>query len=135
MEKVIRDFESIGLDNIIAFAPSKFIGKLHSLESYKEKTSNELYPLIKDGRVKVIDVRSKKEWDEGHLHDAILIALGNLFEQLEGVPTGCPIVLQCRTGVHSAIAASILKRAGLKEVVNLKGGFLAWKKSGLPYYN
>ncbi len=89
MEKVIRDFESIGLDNIIAFAPSKLIGKLHSLESYKEKASNELYPLIKDGRVKVIAVLSKKEWDEGHLHDAILIALGNLFEQLEEVPTGC----------------------------------------------
>ncbi|PFB92716.1 Zn-dependent hydrolase [Bacillus cereus] len=134
VEEVIRDFESIGLDNIIAFAPSKVIQRFHSLESYKEKTSNELYPLIKDGSVKVIDVRSKKEWDEGHLHDAIHIALGNLFEQLDQVPTGCPIVLQCRTGLRSAIAASILQRAGLKGVVNLKGGFLAWRKSGLPYY-
>ena len=30
--------------------------------------------------------------------------------------------------MRSAIAASILQRAGIKEVVNLKGGFLAWKK-------
>ncbi|QBP90316.1 MBL fold metallo-hydrolase (plasmid) [Bacillus mycoides] len=134
VEEVIRDFESIGLDNIIAFAPSKVIQRFHSLESYKEKTSDELYPLIKDGSVKVIDVRSKKEWDEGHLQDAIHIALGNLFEQLDQVPTGCPIVLQCRTGLRSAIGASILQRAGLKGVVNLKGGFLAWGKSGLPYY-
>ncbi|MED2150765.1 rhodanese-like domain-containing protein, partial [Bacillus thuringiensis] len=36
-------------------------------------------------------------------------------------------------GLRSAIAASILQRAGIKEVVNLKGGFLAWKKERLPY--
>lgn len=133
VEEVIRDFESIGLDNIIAFAPSKVIQRFHSLEIYKEKTSNELYPLIKDGSVKVIDVRSKKEWDEGHLHDAIHITLGNLLERLDDVPKNCPIVLQCRTGLRSAIAASILQKADIKKVVNLKGGFLTWKKKGSLY--
>ena len=49
-------------------------------------------------------------------------------KQLDCIPKDCPIVLQCRTGLRSAIAASILQRAGIKEVVNLKGGFLAWKK-------
>ncbi|HDR3907407.1 rhodanese-like domain-containing protein [Bacillus cereus group sp. N17] len=43
------------------------------------------------------------------------------------------MVLQCRTGLRSAIAVSILQKVGIKEVVNLKGGFLAWKKAGLPY--
>ncbi|WP_459500216.1 MBL fold metallo-hydrolase [Bacillus sp. C1] len=133
MREVIRDLESIGLDNIIAFVPLKVMQRFDSLESYKEKTSNELYPNITDGSVKVIDVRSKREWEEGHLHDAIHITLGNLFEQLDYVPKDCPIVLQCRTGLRSAIAASILQRVGIKEVVNLKGGFLAWKKAGLPY--
>ncbi|MEC2676559.1 rhodanese-like domain-containing protein, partial [Bacillus cereus] len=133
VEAVIREFESIGLDNIIAFAPLKVIQRLDRFESYKEKTSIELYPHIKGGSVKVIDVRSKKEWEEGHLHDAIHITLGNLFEQLDYIPKDFPIVLQCRTGLRSAIAASILQRAGIKEVVNLKGGFLAWKKEKLPY--
>lgn len=133
VEAVIREFESIGLDNIIAFAPLKVIQRLDRFESYKEKTSIELYPHIKGGSVKVIDVRSKKEWEEGHLHDAIHITLGNLFEQLDYIPKDFPIVLQCRTGLRSAIAASILQRAGIKEVVNLKGGFLAWKEEGLPY--
>ena len=74
-----------------------------------------------------------KKWEEGHLHDAIHITLGNLFEQLDYIPKDFPIVLQCRTGLRSAIATSILQRAGIKEVVNLKGGFLAWKEEGLPY--
>lgn len=133
VEEVIREFESIGLDNSITFAPLKVLQRFDRLESYKEKTSIELYPHIKGGSVRVLDVRSKKEWEEGHLHDAIHITLGNLFEKLDDVPKDCPIVLQCRTGLRSAIAASILQRAGIKEVVNLKGGFLAWKKAGLPY--
>ncbi|EOO75262.1 hypothetical protein IC7_05339 [Bacillus cereus BAG1O-1] len=133
VEEVIREFESIGLDNSITFAPLKVIQRFDRLESYKEKTSIELYPHIKGGSVRVLDVRSKKEWEEGHLHDAIHITLGNLFEKLNDVPKDCPIVLQCRTGLRSAIAASILQKAGIKEVVNLKGGFLAWKKAGLPY--
>lgn len=60
VEEVIRDFESIGLDNIIAFVPVKVIQRLNRLESYKEDTSIELYPHIKGGSVKLIDVRSKK---------------------------------------------------------------------------
>ncbi|WP_133059828.1 rhodanese-like domain-containing protein, partial [Bacillus mycoides] len=35
--------------------------------------------------------------------------------------------------LRSAIAASILQKADIKKVVNLKGGFLTWKKEGLPY--
>ncbi|AOM12137.1 rhodanese-like domain-containing protein [Bacillus thuringiensis] len=58
------------------------------------------------------------------------ITLGNLFEQLDYIPKNCPIVLQCRTGLRSPIAASILQRASIKEVVNLKGGFLVWKEEG-----
>ena len=37
VEEVIRDFESIGLDNIIAFAPLQVIQRLDRFESYKEK--------------------------------------------------------------------------------------------------
>lgn len=80
-------------------------------------------------------IYSKKEWEEGHFHDAIHITLGNLFEKIDSIPKDCPISLQCRTGLRSAIAASILQKAGIKEVVNLKGGFLEWKKFGLPYEN
>ena len=43
------------LDNIIAFAPLKVIQRLDRFESYR-KTSIELYPHIKAGSVKVIDV-------------------------------------------------------------------------------
>ena len=70
----------------------------------------------------------RKKREEGHLYDTIHIPLGNLFKQLDCIPKDYPIILQCRTGLRSAIAASILQRAGIKEVVNLKGGFLAWKK-------
>ena len=39
-EEVIRDFESIGLDNIIAFASLQVIQRLDRFESYKKKNIN-----------------------------------------------------------------------------------------------
>ena len=50
--KLLETLSRFGLDNIIAFAPSKVIQRFHSLEIYKEKTSNELYPLNKRWKCK-----------------------------------------------------------------------------------
>ena len=37
------------------------------------------------------------------------------------------LVVQCRSGARSAIGASVLQAAGFKNVVNLTGGYVAWK--------
>src|ERR1039458_7004331 len=43
-----------------------------------------------------------------------------------------PIAVHCKGGYRSAIAASLLLRAGFRQVVNVTGGFDAWKAAGLP---
>jgi rhodanese-related sulfurtransferase len=40
--------------------------------------------------------------------------------------------VQCQSGYRSSIGASLLKRAGFGEVMNVIGGFGAWKTCGLP---
>jgi hydroxyacylglutathione hydrolase len=42
-----------------------------------------------------------------------------------------PVVTQCLAGGRSAIAASLLQRAGY-DVVNMQGGYQAWVAAGLP---
>jgi hydroxyacylglutathione hydrolase len=41
------------------------------------------------------------------------------------------VVAQCLAGGRSAIAASLLQRAGF-DLVNLQGGYQAWVNAGLP---
>ena len=68
----------------------------------------------------VIDVRSQKEWSEGHLEGAVLLPL----EQVEaGIEKVVPdrkqqIQLYCRTGRRSGIAQESLKKLGYENVSN-----------------
>jgi len=41
------------------------------------------------------------------------------------------MVVHCKGGYRSSIAASLLRRAGFRDIANLIGGFDAWKTSGL----
>ena len=71
----------------------------------------------------LIDVRSKQEYQEGHINGSINISLydferGNymLYDKEN------PIILYCEKGKRSKKALQILKRKGFKNVYQLKGG-------------
>jgi len=80
----------------------------------------------------LLDVRSETEWDAGHLPDALHIHLGTLPGRVAEIPRGRPVLAYCRSGARSAIAQSLLLRAGFDDVRNLEGGWSAWKRAGLP---
>jgi hydroxyacylglutathione hydrolase len=80
----------------------------------------------------VIDVRADNEWNAGHLPAAVHIPLGRLADRVAELPKGQPLIMQCAAGGRSAIAASVLRRAGFADVSNLVGGYQAWVAAGLP---
>lgn len=84
------------------------------------------------GTVQVVDVRGDGEWKTGHIAGALHVPLGHLAQRLAEVPDDRPIVVQCRAGSRSAIAASLLRRLGRTRVTNLTGGIEAWTAAGLP---
>jgi len=43
-----------------------------------------------------------------------------------------PVVVVCQTGRRSAMATSILRKAGLTRVANVAGGMVRWRELGLP---
>jgi hydroxyacylglutathione hydrolase len=77
----------------------------------------------------VLDVRTAGEWERGHLPDAAWIPLSQLPERLGEAPAG-PLAVLCGSGYRSAIAASVLERAGRRDVVNVRGGWAAWSNCG-----
>ena len=86
-------------------------------------------------RVTVLDVRTEKEWNAGHIDGAIHIHGGKLQERFADVPQSKPVAVICGSGYRASIAASFLKREGYAEVTNVVGGMSAWKGADLPMTN
>ena len=122
-----RSLALIGIDRISGFFDA---ADVRGHATIRQINAKELAPAVKN--VTVIDVRSANEWNEGHLPGAIHIPLGYLSDRIAEIPTDKPVVVQCQSGGRSAIGASILERAGIRDVANLAGGISAWTASGLP---
>ena len=83
-------------------------------------------------RTTVLDVRTDKEWNSGHIDGAIHIHGGKLQESFAVVPKNKPVAVVCGSGYRASIASSFLKREGYADVTNVVGGMSAWKAAGLP---
>ena len=80
----------------------------------------------------VLDVRSEKEWQAGHVAESHNIPLVHLRERLEEVPRDRPVVVHCEGGYRSAIAIGLLAETGYTNVSDLIGGLKAWVVAKLP---
>jgi hydroxyacylglutathione hydrolase len=78
----------------------------------------------------VLDVRTEAEWRSGHIEGAHYIMAGHLAERMNEVPKDKPVHIICASGYRSNIAASLLRRAGYRDVTNVVGGMNAWKQLG-----
>lgn len=79
----------------------------------------------------VLDVRQPEEFRESRLAQAKLIPLGELNARLNELPKDRTILCVCRSGSRSGNAARLLMQAGYN-VINLRGGMMAWEMAGLP---
>ncbi len=84
------------------------------------------------GHLQVVDVRQPGEWEQGHIAGAWLKPLPKLLALLGDLDRGSPVAVHCKSGYRSSIGASLLKREGFSEVMNMIGGFDGWRACGLP---
>lgn len=79
----------------------------------------------------LLDVRTPGERKQKHIAGSTHLPLNRLPESLGEIAPGKRVVVHCATGYRSAIAASLLRRAGI-EVSDLAGGMAAWEAASLP---
>ena len=80
----------------------------------------------------IVDVREADEWAEGHIEEATHIPLGQLGARTREIPQDREVIVVCHSGQRSAMATSLLLRAGYTHVVNMTGGMHAWELQHLP---
>lgn len=81
--------------------------------------------------LRVLDVRREPEWQAGHIAGAAWWPLDRFKVSPPEVDPEAPLAVHCASGYRSVIACSLLRRAGMQNVINVVGGFDAWKKAGL----
>lgn len=79
----------------------------------------------------IIDVRENDEYQQDHIEGAINIPLGRLIrDEPNGIiPRNKKILLHCKSGLRGGMALEFLKKRGYISMVNLEGGFDAWKNA------
>lgn len=102
------------------------------IETTAQITAKDLHEALQKAEgPAVIDVRTAKEWQGGHIEGALHLPLGELPQRLEQLPEG-PLAVTCATGYRSTIACSLLQADERDDVSHLSGGMTAWKGAGLP---
>ena len=99
----------------------------------KQISPSELVEQIKIDKAPIIlDVRTAKEYSEGHIPGAINIEYRELPQHLDEVHSleKKQIVVYCERGFRAAIAEDTLKKAGFEEVLHLQGDMSAWRSKG-----
>ncbi|MGB7785827.1 MAG: rhodanese-like domain-containing protein [Salinimicrobium sp.] len=84
---------------------------------------------IQQEDVQLIDVRTPKEYKEGHIEGAKNIDfLADDFLQnfTEKFDKNKPVYLYCRSGNRSAKASEKLQAEGFENIIDLEGGYKAW---------
>jgi rhodanese-related sulfurtransferase len=96
----------------------------------REVSRDEAQKLIEDG-AQLIDVRADHEWEAGRLAGATHLPLAELAERTGELDPERPVVLYCRGGTRSTMAAEALSDAGF-DAAKLTEGIVGWDEAGLP---
>ncbi|MBT8486697.1 MAG: MBL fold metallo-hydrolase [Phycisphaerales bacterium] len=137
VEPSVAALRRIGLDDVVGFLEG-------GIEAWREAggpmqqtalmQAPEVHERMTAGaNLRLLDVRSDREWADGHAPGAMHITTGELAERLEEMPDHLgPIAVICGGGYRSVVAASVLQRAGYQNVIDVLGGMAAWRRAGLP---
>ena len=82
-----------------------------------------------DSKALCLDVRTKDEFDEGHLNDSINVDFynaANFVKFLHELDKKKSYYVYCRSGKRSYSACEIMKELGFTNLYNLESGYLDW---------
>jgi rhodanese-related sulfurtransferase len=99
-------------------------------EGPKEVSREEAQKLIDEG-AQLVDVRADHEWELGRIEGATHLPLSELGERAGEIDRDRPVVLYCRGGNRSTMAAEALAAEGY-DAAKLSEGIVGWAEAGLP---
>jgi rhodanese-related sulfurtransferase len=96
----------------------------------REVSRDEARRLLAEG-AQLVDVRADHEWEAGRIEGATHLPLSELAQRSGELDRERPVVLYCRGGNRSSMAAEALADAGF-DAVKLTEGIVGWQAEELP---
>jgi rhodanese-related sulfurtransferase len=96
----------------------------------REVSREEARKMVEEG-AQLIDVRADHEWEAGRIAGATHLPLPELPQRTGEIDQDRPVVIYCRGGNRSSMAAAALTEAGF-EAVKMSEGIVGWDKDDLP---
>lgn len=137
-EETIMRLARVGFDNTIGYLEGGFpswsaaglvTDAVEGIDSVSLKTClEEKTPLL-------FDVRKPGEYNSERISDVANTPLDFINEHLHKFPKDKTFYLFCAGGYRSVIAASILKKRGIHNLIDVKGGFKSIKEAEIPTIN
>ncbi|WP_318614770.1 rhodanese-like domain-containing protein [Sporosarcina sp. YIM B06819] len=104
-----------------------FVWRMMPAKGVRNISTEDLKTMLQDKTKQFIDVRTPGEYKGRHLKEFKNMPLNTLESQLGSLDQSKETVIICQSGMRSARAAKMLKKAGFTTVLNVTGGMSAWR--------
>ncbi len=136
-ERAARHLARIGYDRVHGFLAPAITSWAESGRPFRTlpavdavETARRLVERTNDWTL--LDVRGKPEVEDVPMPGAVHIYVGELPARLAELEPDRPTTVMCASGARATVAASILRRAGFREVDVFLGSMGAWQAAGYP---
>jgi len=122
----------VGVENVVGYLSDGIAGWIKGgfeLDYIPQISAQEFAELraAEPDNIAVVDVREPGEWAGGAIDASTNIPLGQVAKRASELDPAKLTVVHCKGGYRSSIATSLLRRAGLRDIANLTGGYDAWQ--------
>jgi rhodanese-related sulfurtransferase len=104
----------------------EFIKRSQEMEKDIEITPRETAELLKQGKIKLLDVRTREEYQIANVPGSILVDQTMAQEIMQSWPKDTAIVTMCHHGMRSLDATAYLRGHGFTNTRSMMGGIDAW---------
>lgn len=137
VEPAVRQLVRVGLDEVAGYLEGGYEAWLKhdgDTADLPQIDVAELKAKLEAGEpIAVLDVRNVSEYEAGHIAGASNIIAGETRESIDALPNGDrDLYLICESGNRSTVASSVLMQEGVRNVGNVRGGMIAWRRAGMP---
>jgi len=94
---------------------------------------HDIDALPRDGSVTLLDTRTVKEYERGHIPGFINIPLHELRQRIGELPAGKPVYINCQSGLRSYVACRMVSQYGF-DCYNFSGGYRMYESVALEKY-